>query len=187
LRPRNPDDVLGANPVAVPANATVVVPPLPLPNLAVVPYNTSHIEVLPRPVESALGAVVGMVHGLTGRGPTPPKRHLQGVHDELGAHVVSDRPAQHDATERVENHGQVHLAVRGGVLGHVGHPQAVGLIGVEPAVHQIITRRRCGVATGATPPAPVDPHDPVNAHQTLDAFAAMSPAVAQHKLGVHPR
>src|SRR5215207_4384334 len=53
LRPRNPDDVLGANPVAVPANATVVVPPLPLPNLAVVPYNTSHIEVLPRPVESA--------------------------------------------------------------------------------------------------------------------------------------
>src|SRR5215207_8527330 len=53
-------------------------------------YPRLNKPVLRRPVEPGLGAVVGMVHGLTGQGSPSPQRHLQRVDHELGAHVVSD-------------------------------------------------------------------------------------------------
>src|SRR5215213_7478026 len=49
------------------------------------PINTPTITVLRRPVESALGPVVGVSDALTGRRAAPPQGHLQGVDDELGA------------------------------------------------------------------------------------------------------
>jgi len=78
--------------------------------------------VLRRPLDSALGTVVGVGDGLTLRWAAPPDRHLHGVDHELGPRVIGDRPAHDPTAERVEDHGQVHLAVAGGVLGDVHHP-----------------------------------------------------------------
>jgi hypothetical protein len=52
--------------------------------------------------------------------------------------VVGDRPAHDSAAEGVEDHGQVHLAVAGGVFGDVHHPQAVRSSGIELAADEII-------------------------------------------------
>jgi hypothetical protein len=62
--PRSPDDVHDAIPEADPENASADAPSPPKPKLAVVPYNTSLIEVLRQPVESALDAdIAGAVDG----------------------------------------------------------------------------------------------------------------------------
>jgi len=68
---------------------------------------------------------------------------LDGVDDELGTDVVGDRPAHDSAAEGVEDHGQVHLAVGGGVFGDVHYPQAVRSSGVELAADEIIAGARC--------------------------------------------
>jgi hypothetical protein len=50
------------------------------------------VEVLRRPVESALAAVVAVVHQ-AGIGVALGDGHVEGVQDELGAQVVGHRPA----------------------------------------------------------------------------------------------
>ncbi len=52
--------------------------------------------VLRRPIESALTAVVAVDHGARGSAAPAQTGHLEGVDDQLGAQMVSDRPA-HDA------------------------------------------------------------------------------------------
>ena len=122
-----PHPVLASPAAAAPATASGPASarhhPLTLPHRHHAPPPS--IEVLRRPLESALGAVVGVGHGLARGWPAPPERHLDGVDDELGTDVVGDRPAHDSAAEGVEDHGQVHLAVAGGVLGDVHHPQPV--------------------------------------------------------------
>jgi hypothetical protein len=101
--------------------------------------NTSVIEVLRRPVESALRPVVGVTdRGVVLGGSAPPERHLEGIDDELGPDVIGDRPADDASAEGVEDDGDVDLAGVGGVLGDVGDPQLVGLVDGELAVHQIL-------------------------------------------------
>ncbi|MGA5799441.1 hypothetical protein ACPC4G_33785 [Streptomyces cellulosae] len=53
---------------------------------------TSEIRVLRRPVESALGAVIG-VYDRSGEAAAGAFGGGQGVDDEIGAHVIGDRPA----------------------------------------------------------------------------------------------
>jgi hypothetical protein len=100
--------------------------------------------------------------------------------------VIGDRPAQHDPAERVEDDRQKHPALCGGVLGDVRDPQPIGFVGVEAAVDQIIWRVGVGVAASAAPAPPMDPHDAVVTHQTLDAFAAVAAALPEAKLSVDP-
>lgn len=102
--------------------------------------NTSQIMVLRPPVESALAAPVGVDHG-PGLRAAPPDRHLQGVDDQFGAHVVRDRPAHDFAGEHVEHRGAVDLACPGGVLGDVGALQQVRAGGDELALHQVLMDR----------------------------------------------
>jgi hypothetical protein len=64
------------------------------------------------------------LYDCTGFRAAAPAGHLQGVDDQLGAHVVGDRPAHDGAAEDVEDGGAVDLALSGGVLGDVGDPAA---------------------------------------------------------------
>ena len=122
------------------------------------------------------------------RWPAAPQGHLQGVDDELGPHVVADGPAHHHPAERLQHHGEVDLAVAGGMLGDVHHPQPVRFGHIELPVHEIFGRLGGRVAAGAAPPAtPVDTLDAGLAHQPLDALAAAPDALAEAQLGVHPR
>ncbi len=132
--------------------------------------------------------MIGMGDRLTGRWPAPPDGHLEGVDDELRAHVIGDRPAHDPAAERVEDDGQVGLAVLGRVLGDIHHPQAIRLGGIEGPLDQVIGGLSTEVPTGAAAPAP-----PVNAgnlrlaHQAFDPFARAANVLAEFQLGVDPR
>jgi hypothetical protein len=69
-----------------------------------------------------------------------PGGHLQGVDHELGSDVIGDRSAHDHAAEGVEDHSHIDLALGGGVLGDVDHPQPIGLGGIEAAVDQVFGR-----------------------------------------------
>jgi hypothetical protein len=51
--------------------------------------------------------------------------HVEGIQDELGAQMLSHRPAHDPARERVQDHRQVQPALVGALGGDVGHPQPV--------------------------------------------------------------
>ena len=134
-----------------------------------------------------LRSVVGVMHGLPGWWAAPPDSHLQGVDDELGADVISDRPADHPPRPGVNDDREIHLALDGGMLGDIGNPQPVRAVRGELARDQIVAGNRVRVAAGATTAAFVDPDDPIDPHQSLDAFAAAANAIAEHQFGVYPR
>ena len=122
-----------------------------------------------------------------GRAPAPD-RHLEGVDDELGADVVGDGPAHHPTAPGVDDDGQVALALWGGVLGDVHHPEAVRSFGVERTLHQVLGRLGGGVTSGAAPAlAPIDARDARLAHEALDALFRAAGVLAQVKLGMDPR
>jgi len=129
-----------------------------------------------------------MRHCLAGRRPTPPEGHLHGVDDQLGADVVGDRPPHYSPAPGVEDHGQVDLALRRRVLGHVHDPETVRLARVEVALHQVLGRGGVGIPSGATPgSAPMDPNDPGLGHEPGHPFARTTLALPEHQLGMDPR
>jgi hypothetical protein len=112
--------------------------------------------------------------------------HVEGVQDQLGAQVLSHRPAHNSPGEGVQDHRQVQPALVGALLGDVGHPQPVRPWRQEVPFDQV--RRRCGgrvAACGAVPPAAVDALQAVVAHQPGDPFAADMDVQAQPELGMH--
>ena len=131
-----------------------------------------------------LGAVA--VDDGAGGWPAAPAGHLQGVDDQLGAHVVGNRPADHGAAEDVEHRGAVDLALAGGVLGDVGDPQPVGALGDEAALHQILVHRRRRTRSAMLAPV-TDAGQAGGAHQPGHPLAAAGHAESQAELGVHPR
>jgi hypothetical protein len=100
----------------------------------------------------------------------PPERHLEGVDDQLGAHVIRDRPADDHAAEGVEDDSEVDVAVSGRVLGDVHAPQPVRSVGLNAR----FTRSCVGVAAGAAPASmtPIDALELGLALQPLHPFAA---------------
>jgi len=62
--------------------------------------NTSIIK-----VESALRAAIGVKHDLGRQLAAQGDRHLQGLFDQIGAHVIGDGPADHSAGVGVD-HGR---------------------------------------------------------------------------------
>ena len=116
--------------------------------------------------------MVGVKDGLALGGPPAPRRHLQGVDDELGPHVVGDGPADDAAAPGVDDHRHVDLALGGEVLGDVAHPQPVWAVNDELAVDQVVRGRRQRVPSCASPElAPVQALDAREAHQTLHPLA----------------
>jgi hypothetical protein len=59
------------------------------------------------------------------RGPTAGDGHVEGLNDEVGAHLVTRRPADDLAAEDIEDDGEVTSALAGGDVGDVSDPQLV--------------------------------------------------------------
>ncbi len=80
--------------------------------------------------------------------PAAQGGHVDRVGDELGAHVIGDRPADDPSGPGVDDDGEVDPALAGAVLGDVLHPQPVRAVGAELAMHQIVAagigRPGCG-------------------------------------------
>ena len=70
---------------------------------------------LRRPVESALGPVIGMDNA-AGRRTAVLRRHVEGVHDEVGVVDGVDRPADDPAAEWIQNAAAVDLPFERRVL-----------------------------------------------------------------------
>jgi hypothetical protein len=152
---------------------------------SLLPSQPLTVEVLRRPVESALAAVIGVVHQAR-RGVALADGHVQGVQDQFGAQMVGHRPAHDPAGEAVQHHRQVQPALVGALLGDVGHPQPVRPWRREVPLHQV--RRWCSGRVAACRPVPstaVDALQAVVTHQPGDPFAADVDIQAQPELGVY--
>jgi hypothetical protein len=153
-----------------------------------VPTNTSILEVLRRPVEPALRAVIGMTDRLVPRRPAPPDGHLQGVDDELGADVIGDGPAHDPSAPRIDDDRDIDLALASRVFCDVADPEAIRPIDAELAVDQVIGGDRLGITARAAVISPlVDAGDARRPQEPLDALAADADALAETKLVVDAR
>jgi hypothetical protein len=108
-------------PAADQVNASVLDSPDPTNAVWVFPSQLLTVEVLRRPVESALAAVVAVTDQAC-CGVALADGHVEGVQDEFGAQVVSHRPSDDATGERVQDHRQIEPALVGALLGDVGHP-----------------------------------------------------------------
>src|SRR5712692_8421367 len=94
--PRTVADARAASPTDDQVNASEDATPDQLVETCLFPSQLLTVEMLRRPLEFALAAVVGMHHRLTRRWTSTPDGHLHGVDDELGPDVIGDRPP-HDS------------------------------------------------------------------------------------------
>ena len=109
-----------------------------------------------------------MGDGLVSGWLSAPYRHLHGVRDQLGAHVIGDRPADDSAGPGVDDDGEVHLAGSGGVFGDVHDPQTVRALGVEAPVDQVVVDGSVPGSGAATAFAVVDALSAADSHQAGD-------------------
>jgi hypothetical protein len=77
-----------------------------------------------------------VTHELRGR-PASDNRHVQRSSRQLSREVVSDRPPHDLPRVDVEHDREIAVASDHRQIGEVGDPQAVGLLGVEVALHVI--------------------------------------------------
>jgi hypothetical protein len=88
-------------------NASVLDPPDPTDAVWVFPSQHLTVEVLRRPIESTLTAVVGVMHQPLQLGLSVPDGHLQGVQGQVGAQRPRDLPAHQEAAEGVDDQGDI--------------------------------------------------------------------------------
>ena len=103
---------------------------------------------------------------------TVPDAHLQGVEDQVGAHRRAGAPAGDHPRVHVDAERDVDEPDPGRHVGEVHHPQLVGPLRDELALHQVL--RACGlrVRVGSCGSWPRVPHrQPVLAHQPLHGAA----------------
>jgi hypothetical protein len=137
------------------------------------------VEVLQRPVESALAATVGVedraVHPALAAGG---HRRRQGAHGQVGVVTLAHRVAQQTTRRQVDDRGQVRPALVGGHVGHVAAPGHVEAVRVKQPAQQVRYRRGglVGLGERAAPAGPVA-DDPVGAHQPLHPLAADTDAL----------
>ena len=65
----------------------------------------------------ALGTAVGVEHNLGGDLTAEGGRHPQGILDQIGAHVLIDRPTDHPTRVRIDDGGQVEPLLPGAQVG----------------------------------------------------------------------
>lgn len=142
---------------------------------------------LPERERDELRSRVGVVDQ-PGLRTTTRERHLQGVDDEVRAHVVGHRPPHDPPGERVLHRGQVQPSLPCPQVGDVRDPQHVGSLRPELPLDQIISHPDARHPDRGAPAALGDQAaEAVLAHQPLDAFAPDPDAVSHSQLGVDPR
>ena len=130
-------------------------------------------------------ALVGVVNHLAG--PALPDGHVQGVEDQFGPEMRRHRPPDDPPAPGVQDDGQVERARPGRDVGDVGHPEPIGPLSREGALHQVGGGPGGGIAPGRpdmTPPA--HPGHVGSAHEARDPLAAHVGALSR-ELRVDPR
>ena len=89
---------------------------------------------------------------------TQGDRHLEGIFDEVGAHVIADRPPDHPTGMGIDHGGQIQPSFPGAQVADVANPHRVEDAGVPDPLRRI---GRVGVGVvddrGRHPPAGADP------------------------------
>src|SRR6266542_2850981 len=97
------------------------------------------------------------------------------------------RPAHHAASEEVEHDREIQPSFVGPDVRHVGHPDRVGCLRLELALHDVRSNRVRVVRIGGASKTSLSPGlDTVLAHQPLDPLLA-HPHAASAKISVHAR
>jgi hypothetical protein len=147
--------------------------------------NTSLVEVLRRPVEFALAAMVGVMDQLVAR-LASPEGHDERGDDEVGGLPFAHRPAHDRVVVEIPDRSEVELAVLAGELGDVGHPSQIGALGAEVALQQVRRRDHLGVSALAPLLAAMDANQAVMGHQPCHSVARHADA-AVAELALDPR
>ena len=139
---------------------------------SLLPSQLLTIEVLRRPVESALAATIGVVHQPFQAAAAGPDGHLERVQGQVGAQRPGSLPADQEAAEGVDDKGHINKAGPGGDVGEVGHPQLVGPGCREVPRHQVGWPRRGHIRRGRPASLPAADACKVKlAHQALHGAA----------------
>jgi hypothetical protein len=112
---------------------------------------------------------------------------VEGVGDELSAHVAIHRPAHDPPRVDVLDGDEVEPALPGPEVGDVGDPESVRAVGSERPVDEVLTRPDAWHPNrGAAPLAGDQAAQASLAHQSLDPLTPDSLAVGEPELGVNP-
>jgi hypothetical protein len=120
-----------------------------------------------------------------GRGPAPPERHLQGVDNELGAHVIGHAPADDPPREHILDSGHLEPALPASEVGDVGDPDPSGSFGREGPIDKVLAHPDARNADRRSPPAlGLQPDSPAARISRCDALAPDPLAVDDLQLGM---
>src|SRR5947207_6798393 len=137
-------------------------------------YSQVNKPVLRRPVETGLGAAVGVVDELdVGAGAAQPERHLERVEHEVGAHVRRELPADDHPAVGVEHEREVDEPLPAAQVAQVGDPELVRTRGAEVALDEVGPPQRLRIGLRGAPrlATPLRADEPVGAHQPLHPAA----------------
>src|SRR5712691_3177348 len=152
-------------------------------------YSWFNRPALRRPLEPGLAATI-RVEDQPGNRPAPAERHLQGLADQVGPHLVGHRPTHHAPRGQVDHSRQVHPTLPGPHVRDVARPAGVQgqLLGLEPPPDQVHRRGvRIGVGDGGLlPPLEMPGLQALLPHDPRHPFAR-APHVLPPQLPVHPR
>jgi hypothetical protein len=109
-----------------------------------------------------------------GARPAGAERHLQRVHDERGAHVARELPADHAAAVGVEHEREEHDAVPATQVAEIRDPQPVRARRGEVTTNEVRAARRRRVRGSRAPglASALGALEAVRPHQPLDAVSA---------------
>ena len=115
---------------------------------------TAHTGTNPVGFEQSLKVVGGVLRTAvrvmdeTGWRPTLLESHLHGIDDQLTAHVLTHRPANHTAREQVNDDRQVEPPLPSCDVGDVAAPDAIGCADLEVLLEQVRCDRQTVITVG---------------------------------------
>ncbi len=183
--PRSVVDARAGPPAVDQVNASADVEPDQPDDACSIPSQLLTVEMLRRPLESTLTALVRVVDH-TGCPPLP-QRHVERVQHELRAQVVRHRPADDSSTPRIDHDRQVQESGPRRHVRDVRHPELVGTRCSEVALDEVRGRTRVAIPPRRPrSPSTRDPLDPGPAHEPRDPLATDRYAIGG-ELGMDPR
>jgi len=152
-----------------------------------IPYCPVTHTPLRRPLESGLRAGIGVADEHERLGSAGAQRHAQRVEHQRGAHVSGQPPADHVATEHVDDEAEVHPPLPAAQVGEVPHPQTVRRRRGEIPTDQVSGPSRAPIRDRGAPrlAAALGAPQPGLAHQPRHPITPHALADAQQR-GVHP-